>query len=122
MKAASHGAAIDALSRGQADIAIVKNRVWDKEQSKYPMLEKVGGDTGENPDSTLIVSKKLAAGVSQQIAGILLGVKDDQSPEAAAVRDSLKIQGFIKTTEADFKHTLTALKKAGVTKTFGFKF
>ena len=29
LKASSHGMAIDALSRGKADIAIVKNRVWD---------------------------------------------------------------------------------------------
>lgn len=122
LKAASHGAAIDALSRGQADIAIVKNRVWDKEQSKYAGLEKAGGDTGENPDNTLIVSKKLAAATAQQLAGILLGLKDDQSAEAAAVKDTLKIQGFIKTTDADFKHTLSLLKKAGVTKAFDFKF
>lgn len=122
MKAASHGAAIDALSRGQADVAIIKNRVWDKEKSKYPSLEKAGGDTGENPDNTLIVSKKLSAAVTQQLAGILLGLKDDGSPEASAVRNSLNIQGFIKTTDVDFMHTIALLKKAGVTKNFDFKF
>ncbi len=122
LKAASHGAAIDALSRGQADVAIVKNRVWAKEQSKYPSLEKMGGDSGENPDNTLIVSKTLSPAVTQKIAQILLGLKDDSSAEASAVRDSLKIREFIKTTDADFKHTLSLLKKAGVTKTFGFKY
>jgi ABC-type phosphate/phosphonate transport system substrate-binding protein len=122
MKAASHGAAIDALSRGQADVAIVKNHVWNKEKDKYATLEKVGGDTGENPDNTLIVSNKLDPGMAKKISGILLGVKDDASPEAAAVRDSLKIQGFITTSDKDFKHTLGLLKKAGVTKDFGFKY
>lgn len=122
MKAASHGAAIDALSRGQADIAIVKNRVWSKEQGKYAMLERVGGDNGENPDNTLIISKKLGEATAQKISDILLGLKGDSSAEAAAVKESLKIGGFVKTTDADFKHTLALLKKAGVTKAFNFKF
>jgi ABC-type phosphate/phosphonate transport system substrate-binding protein len=122
LKAASHGAAIDALSRGQADVAIVKNHVWNKDKEKYGSLEQVGGDNGENPDNTLIVSKKLDAATAQKISGILLGLKDDTSPEAAAVKDSLKIQGFIVTTDKDFKHTLGLLKKAGVTKDFGFKY
>jgi ABC-type phosphate/phosphonate transport system substrate-binding protein len=122
MKAASHGAAIDALSRGQADVAVVKNHVWSKEKDKYTTLEKVGGDKGENPDNTLIVSHKLDAGIAKKLAGILLGIKDDPSPEAAAVRNSLKIQGFIATTDKDFKHTLGLLKQAGVTKDFGFKY
>ncbi len=120
--AASHGAAIDALSRGQADVAIVKNRVWDKEQSKYAGLEKVGGDPGENPDNTLIVSTKLDPGKAKKLAAILQGLRDDTSPDAAAVKDSLKIQGFIPTTQKDFKHTLDLLKKAGVTRDFNFKY
>lgn len=122
LKAASHGAAIDALSRGQADVAVVKNHVWTKEQSKYAGLEKVGGDTGENPDNTLIVSKKLDAGTAKKVADILLGVQSDNSAEAAAVKDSLKIKSFIATTDKDFKHTLELLKKAGVTKDFDFKY
>ena len=43
LKAASHSAAIDTVARGAADIAIVKNRVWDKMKSKYPDLIAVGG-------------------------------------------------------------------------------
>jgi tRNA A37 methylthiotransferase MiaB len=38
------------------------------------------------------------------------------------VKDSLKIKGFIATTDKDFKHTLELLKKAGVTRDFGFKY
>ncbi|GAB4487886.1 MAG: phosphate/phosphite/phosphonate ABC transporter substrate-binding protein [Thermodesulfovibrionales bacterium] len=122
MLAASHGAAIDALSRGQADIAIVKNHVWTKEMSKYPDLEKVGGDSGENPDNTLIVSKKLAQADVRKLSSVLLGLKTDDAPEAAEVKKSLKIREYIRTTEADFASTLALLRKAGVTKAFDFKF
>jgi len=122
MQAASHGAALDALSRGQADVAIVKNRVWDKEKAKYADLEQVGRDNGENPDNSLIVSKKFSKASADKLAAILLGLDDDTSAEAKAVKDSLKITKFIKTTNSDFKSTLALLKKAGVTKSFNFKY
>jgi ABC-type phosphate/phosphonate transport system substrate-binding protein len=122
LKAASHGAAVDALSRGQADVAIIKNHVWTKEKDKYPMYEKVGEDKGENPDGTLIVSRKMDRQTVQKISAVLLGVQNDTSAEAKAVKDSLKIRGYIPTTANDFKHTLALLKKAGVTKAFAFKF
>lgn len=122
MQAASHGAALDALSRGQADVAIVKNRVWEKEKGKYADLEQVGKDNGENPDNTLIVSKKFSKATAGKLAAILLGLAGDTSSEAKAVKDSMKISGFIKTTTADFKTTLPLLKKAGVNKTFSFKY
>jgi ABC-type phosphate/phosphonate transport system substrate-binding protein len=122
LKAASHGAAIDALSRGQADVAIVKNHVWTKEAGKYPQLEKVGGDKGENPDSTLMVSRRMDPGLVSKISKALLGLKDDATPEAAAAKNSLEIQGYIKTTTNDFHHTINMLKSAGVTKAFSFRY
>lgn len=122
MKAASHGAAIDALSKGVADVAIVKNRVWDKEKDKYPNLVKVGEDNGENPDNTLIVSKKAKAETVKKITDALLGLKGDSSAGANAVRDSLNIKEYITTTPADFKHNLELLKKAGVDASFPFTF
>ena len=122
MKAANHGAALDALARGAADVAIVKNHVWNKEKAKYPQLEMVYEDSGQNPDGTLMASRKMNPALVQKISGVLLGIKDDASPEAKAVKESLNIREFIKTTEADFKSTLTMLKKAGVNKDFAFKF
>ncbi|MBI3773825.1 MAG: PhnD/SsuA/transferrin family substrate-binding protein [Gammaproteobacteria bacterium] len=122
MKAASHGAAIDALSKGAADVAIVKNRIWDKEKSKYSNLTVVGEDTGENPDSTLIVSKKANADTVKKISSALLGLKGDSSAGANAVRDSLNIKEYITTTTADFKHNLELLKKAGIDASFKFAF
>jgi ABC-type phosphate/phosphonate transport system substrate-binding protein len=122
MKAGSHDAAIDALNRGQADVAIVKNSVWNKEKEKYPGLQKVGEDKGENPDMTLIVSRKMDQKDTAKIADILLGLKNDASADAAAVKSSLQIQGYIKTTEGDFGHTFALLKKSGVTQDFTFKF
>lgn len=122
MKAANHAAAIDALSKGAADVAIIKNHVWYKEKGKYPQLEMVYEDRGQNPDGTLIVPKKMSPALVQKISGILLALKDDPSAEAKAVKESLKIREFIRTTEADFKHTVTMLKNAGVTKDFAFTF
>jgi ABC-type phosphate/phosphonate transport system substrate-binding protein len=123
LKAASHGAAIDALDhKGQADVAIVKNRVWDKMKDKYPNLMFVGEDKGENPDNTLIVSKKVSPELAEKVKGTLLAVNEDVSPEAAAVKSSMEIQGFLNTTHKDFEHTLSLLKKAGVTKSFNFTY
>jgi ABC-type phosphate/phosphonate transport system substrate-binding protein len=120
--AASHGVALDALARGAADVAIVKNRVWDSKKKDYPTLEMVGEDKGENPDNTLMISKKVDQKTVAKISDALLSLKEDASPEARAVKEKLNIQGFIKTTKEDFKHTLSLLKKAGVTKAFDFKF
>lgn len=122
LKAASHAAALDALASGSADVAIVKNHVWEKVKAKYPKLTLVGEDTEENPDGTLIVSKKADAEVVSKVSAALLEIKDDSSPLAKAVRDELGIKGYIKTTTADFKHTVELLKKAGVGKSFNFTF
>lgn len=115
LNVASHGAAIELLNKGLADVAIVKNRVWDSIKDNYPNLTMVGGDRGENPDNTLIISKNVPPVLAAKVSDALLGLKDDTSIEAAAVRESLSIQGFIKTTPKDFEHTLSLLNKADVT-------
>jgi ABC-type phosphate/phosphonate transport system substrate-binding protein len=120
LKAANHGAAMDGIGRGVADVAVVKNHVWEAEKAKYPQLEKVGEDKGENPDGTLIVSKKLAPATAKKITDILLGIKGDSAPEATAAKDSLKIREFIPTTTADFAHTIELIKKSGLESGFGF--
>ncbi len=120
--AASHGAAIEALSRGVADIAIVKDRIWEKRKAEFPGIEKVGEDSAENPDMALMVSKKLNKELITKITSLLLNIKDDNSLEAVELKSKLNAQSFIKTTEQDFKHTLNLLKKAGVTKDFEYKF
>ncbi len=120
IKAVSHGAALDALEKGEADVAIVKNRVWDGLKDKYPNLALVGEDKGQNPDGTLIVSKKIPPTLATRISAALLALKEDSSAEAAAVKHSLGIQGYIKTTLKDFDHTLSLLKKAGVDKSLNF--
>jgi ABC-type phosphate/phosphonate transport system substrate-binding protein len=122
IKAASHGAALEALEKGQADVAIVKNRIWDEKKAKFPNLIVAGEDKGENPDGTLIVSRKANRAIAAKVTALLLALKDDTSPQARAVMDSLDIQGFIKTTPKDFEHTLSLLKNAGVTKAFNFAY
>ncbi len=122
LKASSHGAAIDALNRGVADVAIVKNRVWDRVKGKYDLIDRVGEDPGENPNMTLIVSKKADPKIVEKITTILLGLKNDKSPEAEAVKKRLGITGFINTTIDDFKFTIPLLKRAGVDESFDFVF
>ncbi|MDD2364929.1 MAG: PhnD/SsuA/transferrin family substrate-binding protein [Desulfuromonadaceae bacterium] len=118
----SHSAALDALSRGAADVGIIKNLVWEKDRANYPGLVKTGEDTDENPEMCLIVSKKMDSDKSAALAEILLALKNDVSPEARKVKVNLLIQGYIPTTRTDFKHTLLLLKEAGVTKSFNFVF
>jgi ABC-type phosphate/phosphonate transport system substrate-binding protein len=120
LKTDSHGDAIEALDKGQADIAIVKSTVWDNVRHKYPNLAMVGEDKGENPDGTLIVSANMPVSLKAKISADLLAMQTDPSPEAQAVKSSMKISGFVKTTDKDFEHTLALLKKAGVTKSFMF--
>ncbi len=98
----------------------MKNHVWEAEKSKYPQLEKVGEDNAENPDGTLIISKKTAPATAKKIADILLGIKGDSAPEATAAKDSLKIREFIPTSVADFAHTIDLIKKSGLESGFGF--
>ncbi len=120
IKAASHGAALAALDKGEADVAIVKNRVWDGIKDKYPNLALVGEDKGQNPDGTLIVSKKIPPTLEARISDALLALKEDSSAEADSVKQSLGIRGYIRTTLKDFDHTLSLLRKAGVDKTLNF--
>jgi hypothetical protein len=55
-----------------------------------------------------------------KVKNILLGLENDGSSEAKAVKSTLKITGYIPTTDEDFGHTLALLKEAGVTKDFDF--
>jgi ABC-type phosphate/phosphonate transport system substrate-binding protein len=121
LNVASHGAAIELLNKRLADVAIVKNRVWDALKDNYPDLTMVGGDKGENPDNTLIISKNVPPTLAARISEALLGLKDDTSKEATAVKEGLGIQGYIKTTPKDFEHTILLLKKADVTKKLDVK-
>lgn len=122
MKAGSHGVAIDGVAKGLADVAVVKNRVWDKTKDKYPGVELVGQDTGENPDNTFIVSYKTDKELLAKVEAVLYGLESNTSQAAAEVKKSLKITKYIPTTEEDFNHTLPLLEKAGVTPDFDFSF
>jgi ABC-type phosphate/phosphonate transport system substrate-binding protein len=118
--AGSHGMAINALDNDAAEIAVVKNWVWEAVKNKYPKLEQVGKDSGENPNGTLIVSNLIDPKVAQTVKERLLKLESDNSKEAVAVKKKLKVQKYIITTEEDFQHTLALLKRAGVTPAFKF--
>lgn len=121
-KVVSHGAAIEALSKGAEGVAIVKNRVWERHKNEYPNIVKVGEDKEENPDNTLIVSKTADKNIVSRVNAALLALNNDTSPQAQAVRDHMSIKGYIKTTREDFRHTMELLNKAGVNKSFNFAF
>jgi ABC-type phosphate/phosphonate transport system substrate-binding protein len=122
LKAASHGAALDTLSRGLADVAIVKNHVWTKEKPKYPGLEEVGADTAQNPDGGLIVSKRIDRESARRLLAILLGLAADGGPEAAEAKRALEISGFVAATAKDYEQTFAMVKRAGVGKDFKYEF
>jgi len=117
--AGNHQDAIEKLSKGEADFAIVKNTVWDSLKSKYPALTKVGQDGGQNPNETLIISNKTSPETIKAVLMALLSV--ETNPAAAIVRESMAIKGFQLTTTNDFAHTLSLLKRAGVTADYDLK-
>ena len=111
--AGNHQAAIEKLSKGEADFAIIKNTVWDSLKSKYPHLAQVGQDGGQNPNETLIISNKTSPETIKEVLTALLSV--GKNPAAAAVRETMAIKDFQLTTTNDFVHTLSLLNRAGVT-------
>jgi len=110
----SHEAALVVLERGEADLAIVKNLVWENLQAQYPAIEVVGRDAGRNPNNTLIISRRADPEVAKRLARLLLNIGGDPGREAGRVRTALNIQGFIPTSVADFDHTLKLLAAAGI--------
>lgn len=122
LRAASHGAALDALGRGQADAAVIKNHVWTQEQGRYPALALAGGDNGQNVDGGLIVAVRLGADQAKRLEGALLAIEADGSPEAVAARKALKLKRYVAASDKDYEHTIAMLRRAGVTKDFAFKF
>lgn len=117
----SHQAALEAVARGAADYAVVKNTVFVP--AEYPGLAEVGSPAGEHPDNTLILSAAAAGKFSAMITRVLLGLAGDRSEKAEAVKRAFGAQGFIATAGGDFAPTFTLLRKAGVDpKTFDFAF
>ena len=51
-------------------------------RGNYPALEQVGSDSGQNPDNTLIVATDIDKNLVKKLMDLLLGLKDDPSPEA----------------------------------------
>lgn len=112
----SHVEAVEAISRGVADVAIINNRVWDKIKAKYAGLEIVGEGSGKNPERTLVFSKKTDVSTSARVKEILLALERDKSAEAKAVKTGLDIKGYAETTLEDFSYAISILEKAGVSK------
>jgi ABC-type phosphate/phosphonate transport system substrate-binding protein len=81
---------------------------------------KVGEDRGENPDSTLFVSKSMPPALVAKVTSVLLAIKDDTSPASETVKKNLRIRGYVRTSTRDFDHTLGLLASMGATRKFDF--
>ncbi len=114
IRAGSHSQAVWILAEGRADAAVVKDRVWETLKNRYPELMPVGRTSAENPEATLIISRKADRGAVGMVTFALVALEKDQSPEAAAVRDGLDIQRYAPTSSASFGYTFDLLEKAGV--------
>lgn len=117
--AANHQEALEMVRDGKAEFAIVKNLVWNSLKGSFPEMELVGQDAEQNPDNTLIISKKTPPATVKKILAALMAI--ERAPDAAPVREGMKIKGFVMTTGNDFSHTLELLKGAGVTEKYAFK-
>jgi len=118
---ATHQAALVALAKGEVEVAIVKNLVWENLQTQYPALEAVGQDAGRNPNNTLIVSRRADPKVVERLTALLLGLGSDPGREAGLARAALNIQGYIPTSVDDFDHTLRLLAAAGIGANYDFR-
>lgn len=117
----SHQAALDALARGIADYAVVKNTVWDP--ARYPSLEVVGTDSRDNPDLALILTPDAHNRYADDLTRILVGLEKDTGEGAVRLRATFGCKGFISTSVADFFHTYWLMEKAHIdAKTFDFVF
>jgi ABC-type phosphate/phosphonate transport system substrate-binding protein len=117
-----HAEALALLGRGEADVAVVRDHVWARERSRYPQLEEVGRDEGTNPDQPIVVSSRLEPTVSAALFRALSALEDDASPAGLAARTGMGIRGFVRATARDFHHTITLVRRAGVTPEFAYRF
>jgi ABC-type phosphate/phosphonate transport system substrate-binding protein len=121
LPAPNHGAALNALVNGEADYAVIKNTIFDPAKNKG--FAVVGGDQGENPDGTIILSNQAHAKYAEEIKAALLKVEGSSSPTAAALKTEFGAKGFMAATMDDFKHTNDLVKRAGIDPAkFNFEF
>lgn len=118
----SHRSALEAMARGDADAAVVKNHTWNKEKASFADLVQVGQDKGVNPDGPIVLSVKTPPALRKTLLDALLALEADSSAEATAAKKALKIRGFAKATPKDFRHTMGLVERSGVTKDFDYKF
>jgi ABC-type phosphate/phosphonate transport system substrate-binding protein len=101
----------------------VASHAADSINAKFSPLAKIGEDKGgENPDGTLMVSRRMDKALGSKLLTSLLALKADGSPEASAAKAGLGITHYVPTGKNDFQHTVGLIKRAGVTKDFPWTF
>jgi ABC-type phosphate/phosphonate transport system substrate-binding protein len=117
----THQAALEAVSGGAADYAVVKSTVFVPD--RYPGLVGTAAEGGEHPDTTLIMPDEVYQKYGALVSRALLGLEGDASERGAALKRAFGCRGFVATSGADFVSTFLLLKKARVDpKTFDFSF
>jgi len=111
----SHELSVRYLQVGRADFAFVKNLVWEEIKERYPDLQVVDEDDGENPNNIFLVSKAVYATHGEDLKRVLTELHTDPDPMAQQVLTTLNLRRFI---AADFPgifdHTAQLVKDAGI--------
>ena len=111
----SHELAISFLQVGRADFAFVKDLVWEENKWRYPDLQVVDEDDGENPNNVFLVSPAVYADYGKELKEILLNIHADPDPQAQQLLSYLNLKKFIATSYPEsFSHTAQLVEDAGI--------
>ncbi len=111
----SHDKAIFALLRGEADVAITKDLVYQRVIKENPDLEKklvVLSASPPVPSNALCISKELDPVLKNKLKEVLLDLHNDI--EATPVLQSLDATKFIETNDGDYHYLYEIIKALGI--------
>ncbi len=111
----SHDAAIFAVLNGKADIAAVKNTIYDSLSKENPRIDKelvIIAESTKVPSNGLSLNKYIDESIRIKVKETLLNM--DKDTEGKKVLQEFGAKKFIETTRDDFKGVFTILEKAGI--------
>jgi len=111
----SHDAAIYAVLNREADIACVKNTIYELLSSKDPRIKKelfIIARSPDVPSNTLGLKKDISRTVREKIKSTLLEMHKD--PEGQKVLKKFRALRFIETRKEDYLLIFDIAKKAGI--------
>jgi len=111
----SHDKAIFAVLRGEADIAMPKDLIYQRVIKENPELEKklvVLASSDPVPSNALCVSRELDPALKNKLREILLNLNND--PQAKPILESLGATRFIETKDEDYRYLYETIKILGI--------